>query len=148
MFFGTFIINVLCHVLLSKTFHGLNYCISCAFWPDGPCDGETNYTEPCNAPKTIDVPLITCDHRINRDLHAESHAIAWMGIVGCGIIILFVFIMQRTFSKHSYLQTMWIREYRKVRLSHCDLINVCVTLIQTAQGRSRCLQAQNQTPRQ
>ena len=63
-----------------------------------------------------DVTLDTCNHLHNRDLHAMSHIIAWAGIVLCGVALVFIFILTKATSKHSYLQTMWIGEYRTVNL--------------------------------
>merc|ERR1711935_828648 len=88
---------------------------SCAFWPQAnvPCDNATFYVEPCKAPKTVDVELLTCDHKMNRDLHAQSHMLAWFGICSFALLGVFVFVMKKALSRHGYLQTMWISEYRK-----------------------------------
>ena len=89
---------------------------SCAFWPQANvlCDNSTFYVEPCKAPKTVDVELLTCDHKMNRDLHAQSHMLAWFGICSFALLGVFVFVMKKALSRHGYLQTMWISEYRKV----------------------------------
>jgi len=88
---------------------------SCAFWPDAdvPCDNETFYVEPCKAPETVDAELSTCDHLMNRDLHAQSHMIAWLGICSFGFLGVVALVMKKALSKHGYLQTKWIGEYRK-----------------------------------
>lgn len=76
----------------------------------------TYYSAPCKAPKTIDVELDTCDHIMNRNLHAESHMLAWILISGGAIIGVTLFSIDLSLGKHSYLQTMWINEYRNVRV--------------------------------
>ena len=58
--------------------------------------------------------MTSCAAEIGRDLKAESHIIAWIVIAFLGLVLLSVFIVAKATSKHGYLQTMWITEYRKV----------------------------------
>ena len=90
------------------------HIFSCAFWPEGDCDNSTVFVEPCKAPKTVGVELDTCNAQYNRDLHATSHMIAWAGICMGGVLLVGVFVIQKSLSPYSYLQTMWVGEYRKV----------------------------------
>lgn len=93
---------------------------SCAMWPaaDIPCrdchdsSNCTFYVAPCKAPKTVDVELNTCDHIMSRDLHAESHIIAWAAICSLAIVGVVVVATHVALSHHSFLQTMWIDAYR------------------------------------
>ena len=78
------------------------------------------YSAPCKAPKTLGVELDTCDHIMNRNLHAESHMLAWILISGGAVIGVILFSIDLALSKHSYLQTMWINEYRNVKISQLN----------------------------
>ena len=93
--------------------------LRCYFWPAegtiGNCFENSTYVEACKAPKTAEnSDLDSCAAEIGRGLKAESHIIAWVAIAFLGLVLLAVFVIAKATSKHGYLQTMWISEYRKV----------------------------------
>ena len=69
--------------------------------------------KPCQIPETYDKNITTCNEILARNLRAQSHMIAWVGIVLICIASFVIYIVYKALSSLSYEQGRWVELYKQ-----------------------------------